>query len=231
MHGPPTTYVGHPLSERVVALRPNADEAKRRDTLPAVVLLMPGSRTGELKRMLPMFERTAEQIVAQGRSVEFVMPMMPMYAARTAQAVATWRISVRVISDADEKDAAFRIARLAIVKSGTSTLELALAGVPMVATYRVSAIEAFVARRALSVTSVILANLVLGDNVVPEFLQENATPQKIVAAAMPLFADSPERRRQIDAFRRLDDIMEIGRAVPSRAAEIVLAHAKARAVS
>ena len=231
-HGPPATYVGHPLSERAAALRPDAAEAKRRDSLPAVVLLMPGSRAGELNRMLPMFESIAMQLAAQAGPVEFVMPVVPALASRIAQAVATWRIPVRVVGNAEDKDRAFRIARLAVVKSGTSTLELAVAGVPMVVTYRVSAIEAFVARRALRISSVVLANLVLGENVVPEFLQEHATPEKIVAAAMALFAEGPQRRQQIDAFNKLDDIMGIGRALPSeRAAEIVLAQArKARAV-
>jgi lipid-A-disaccharide synthase len=224
--GPPGTYVGHPLGERVSDIRPNADESARRSTAPPLVLLMPGSRTGELERLLPVFEEVAGSLVNRMGPIEFVMPAVEAHASQLLQAVAKWNVPVRVVTAPDDRDAAFRQARLAIVKSGTGTLELAVAGVPMVATYRVSAVEALVARRMLKVPSVILANLVLGENVVPELLQEDATADKIIEAALPLFEDSPERRRQTEAFERLDEVMEIGRLVPSeRAAQLVLSYA------
>ncbi|MEA2991674.1 MAG: lipid-A-disaccharide synthase, partial [Alphaproteobacteria bacterium] len=73
----------------------------------------------------------------------------------------------------------------------------------------------------------ILANLVVEDNVVPEFIQETCTVENLTQALLPLLSDTPERRRQIEAFARLDTIMEIGSAVPSeRAADIVLARAE-----
>ncbi|HEX5508381.1 MAG TPA: lipid-A-disaccharide synthase, partial [Pseudolabrys sp.] len=122
-----------------------------------------------------------------------------------------------------EKGAAFRTARLALTKSGTSTLELAIAGVPMVAGYKVSSLEAMVARAMIKVPSVILANLVLGENVVPEFLQEKCTGERLSQALIPLFGDSAERRKQLAAFARMDEIMAIGGSSASdRAAEIVL---------
>jgi lipid-A-disaccharide synthase len=230
--GPPCDYVGHPISERVDALRPNATEAQRRDQLPHVILLMPGSRKGELKHMLEIFERTAERIAAAEDAVEFVMPAVPALADYLARVAATWRVPVRVIGDQAEKDAAFRVARAAVVKSGTGTLELAVAGIPMVAAYRVGHIEGPIVRSMINVSSVILANLVLGENVVPQFLQYNATPKKLASAALGLIADGPVRSRQVDAFRRLDAIMEIGTARPSdRAAAIVLDHAAKRSAS
>ena len=225
--GPSATYVGHPLSERVGALRPSAEEALRRSSGPPLVLLMPGSRPGELKRMLPLFERVAEILSVRIEAGEFVMPAVEAYAEHVSRSVAKWKVPIRVVSVANEKDAAFRTARLAVVKSGTGTLELALAGVPMVATYRVSAVEGFVARRMLTVPSVILANLVLGENAVPEFLQQDATAEKIAEAALRVFEHGPERRRQVEAFKRLDEVMEIGYLIPSeRAAEIVLGYAR-----
>ncbi len=109
------------------------------------------------------------------------------------------------------------------------TLELALAGVPMITAYRVSLFEEIVARATVKVPSIILANLVLGENIVPELLQRECTPKALAAALAPLLTDSPERRRQVEAFSRLDAIMQIGRASPSdRAATIVLDHAMAR---
>ena len=122
-----------------------------------------------------------------------------------------------------EKDAAFRTARAALTKSGTSTLELAVAGVPMVAAYKIPLLEEVAARLLVKVDSVILANLVLGENVVPEFIQRAATPERLAEALAPLLGDTPARRRQVEAFARLDAIMDIGTASPSdRAARLVL---------
>ena len=105
------------------------------------------------------------------------------------------------------------------------TLELALAGVPTVAAYRVTFIEeAHRAGRAdqQRLSSVILANLVIGENVVPEFLQRDCTPQRIADALVPLMSDTPERLRQIDAFARLDRIMALDMTPSAKAAAIVL---------
>jgi lipid-A-disaccharide synthase len=93
----------------------------------------------------------------------------------------------------------------------------------MVAGYRVLLVEAIAARLILNITSVILANLVLGENVVPEFLQWHCTPKRLAAALLPLLTDTSERRRQSEAFGRLDAIMEVGKASPSdRSAALVL---------
>ncbi len=94
----------------------------------------------------------------------------------------------------------------------------------MVTAYRGGALEAMIAKRVVKLSSVILANLVIGENVVPEFLQENCTPGKLMPALGEVLADRPLRRRQLEAFARLDDIMATGNDAPSaRAADIVLA--------
>ena len=109
-------------------------------------------------------------------------------------------------------------------KSGTVTLELAIAGVPMVAAYRAGVIEARILRRMIQLSSVILANLVIGENVVPEFIQQDCTPEKLLPALREILGDSPSRRRQVEAFARIDSIMSTGNQPPSvRAADIVLA--------
>jgi lipid-A-disaccharide synthase len=118
------------------------------------------------------------------------------------------------------------MARAALAASGTVTLELALSGVPTVAAYRLPAHEELILRMmgiAKRLTSVILANLVIGENVVPEFLQRQCKPDLLADALLGLLADSPQRQRQIQAFRRLDAIMGVGGAAPSdRAATAVL---------
>jgi lipid-A-disaccharide synthase len=221
--GPPCTFVGHPLSERLVDLRPNELEARLRRADPPLVLVLPGSRTGEIRRMAPVFGSAIAHVAKQYGPFEAVVPAVPRLGDAVRAAVATWPIPARVTADPDEKHEAFRTARAALTKSGTSTLELAIAGVPMVAAYKVSLLEAMVGSILIHAPSAILANLVLGKNVVPEFLQHDCTAERLAAALVPLLRDTVERRRQIEAFSQLDDIMEIGTAKPSvHAASLVL---------
>jgi lipid-A-disaccharide synthase len=127
-----------------------------------------------------------------------------------------------VVDPADRR-AAFRNARAALASSGTVTLELALAGVPAVVAYKRSLLEYLIFRPLIRVPSIVLANLVLGENVMPELVQHQATPERLAAALAPLLADTPERQAQTSAFARLDAIMDIGGRAPSdKAAEIVL---------
>ena len=149
---------------------------------------------------------------------------MPHLQGAVSEAVKSWPVQPRIVVGEKEKRAAFRIAHAALAKSGTVTLELALAGVPMVAAYRAGAVEAWIARRVVRSSSVILANLVIGENVVPEFMQQDCTPEKLAPALREILTDSASRRRQVEAFARLDGIMSTGDQPPSvRAADIVLA--------
>jgi lipid-A-disaccharide synthase len=221
--GPPCTYVGHPLAERLAELRPNAEEERRRHADPPRLLVLPGSRGSEIRRLAPLFGAAIDQIAARTGPLELVLPTLPHIAAQVRQATADWTTAPRIVTDVAEKYAAFRSARAALAASGTVTLELVLAGVPMVAAYRVPAWEGLLVRALAHVNTVILANLVLGEKVVPEYLQRGCTPKHIAAGLMPLLADSPERRRQADAFTRLDAIMDLGGPAPSaRAAARVL---------
>jgi len=225
--GPPCRYVGHPLIERIAELRPDAEEAQRRRADPPVVLVLPGSRGSEIRHLLGTFGTAIEQVAARFGPIELVLPTVPHLAAQVRAAVAGWKIVPRIVVDPAEKWAAFRRARAALAASGTVTLELALAGVPTVAAYRMSPVEAFIViwllRLLVSLPSVILANLVIGENVIPELLQSDCTPERLAGALLPLLSDTPQRQRQIAAFGRLDAIMAVGGEAPSaKAAAIVL---------
>jgi lipid-A-disaccharide synthase len=128
------------------------------------------------------------------------------------------------VVEPEDNPNAFRSASAALAKSGTVTLELALAGVPTVAAYKLSFIEAIVYWAAVRLPSIILPNLILGKNAIPECLQWDCTPQNLANALRPLLADSPERQAQLKAFAQLDAVMMDGAAgTPSqRAADIVL---------
>ena len=223
LNGPPCTFVCHPLGEQVSVLRPNAEEARRRMSDPPLLLVLPGSRTGELRRMAAIFGEAVAIAAERCGPLDVVVPAVPRLAERVQAAVSHWPVPARIVTDAADKHAAFRRARAALTKSGTSTLELALAGVPMVAAYKVPLIEEIVGRLLISAPSAILANLILQENVVPEFLQRDCTPEKLAAALLPLLSDTAQRRRQVEAFARLDAVMAIGQTAPSdRAARLVL---------
>jgi len=223
LHGPPCTYVGHPLIEQLGSLRPNADEQARRDGKPPVLLVLPGSRRGEIRHHMAIFGDALDRLRAQGKEFELILPTMPHLVELVREGVRSWKVAPQIAVGEAEKRAAFRIAHAALAKSGTVTLELALAGVPMVAAYKAGAIEAWIVLRFVTVQSVILANLVVGENVVPEFVQDDCTADRLASALCEVLSESPMRKRQQDAFARIDDIMSTGNQSPSvRAADIVL---------
>jgi lipid-A-disaccharide synthase len=222
--GPPCTYVGHPLIEQIDALRPNADEQARRETKPPVLLVLPGSRRSEIRHHMATFGATLDLLQKQGTQFELILPTMPHLVEVIAEALKAWPVQPRIVVGETEKRAAFRIAHAAFAKSGTVTLELALSGVPMVTAYKAGSVEAWIIRRRITSSSVILANLVIGENVIPEFIQQDCTPEKLAASLQEVLAHTPMRQRQIEALARLDGIMGVGRMSPSdAAADVVLA--------
>ena len=224
LRGPPCTYIGHPLIDQIASLRPNAEERARREAENPLLLVLPGSRRSEVRHHMAIFGETLALLSAEGIAFEPVLPTTPQLEEIIRENVKGWQVQPRIAVREAEKRAAFRSARAALAKSGTVTLELALAGVPMVAAYRVGAVEAFILRRAIKVQSVILANLVIGKEVVPEFLQENCTAEALAKSLGEVLTDTPLRQRQIEAFATLDSVMSTGGAQPNlRAAEIVLA--------
>jgi lipid-A-disaccharide synthase len=221
--GPPCSYVGHPLIEQIAVLRPGVEEQKRRVQTPPVLLVLPGSRRSEIRHHMAVFGKALGRLKAEGVVFEPILPTMPHLQDAVGAALTNWPVQPRLVTGEQDKRAAFRVARAALAKSGTVTLELAIAGVPMVAAYRTGGLEASIIRRLINVKSVILANLVVRENVVPEYLQQDCTPEKLSGALVDVLADSPLRRRQLEAFAKIDTIMSTGSQPPSlRAAEIVL---------
>ena len=224
LHGPPCTYVGHPLIEQLSSLKPGPQDSARRNGTPPVLVVLPGSRRSEIRHHMAIFGEALERLQARGKAFEVILPTMQHLLELVSEGVKTWKVAPQIVVGEQERRAAFRIASAALAKSGTVTLELALAGVPMIAAYRAGAIEAWFVLRAVTVQSVILANLVVGENVVPEFIQDDCTADNLAGALGEVLSDSPMRQRQLEAFARIDDIMSTGNQSPSvRAADIVLA--------
>jgi lipid-A-disaccharide synthase len=224
LQGPQCSYVGHPLTTQIDTLHPNDEERARRDAELPTLLVLPGSRRSEIRHHIAVFGEALGLLRQQGQVFDLVLPTTPHLEAMVRAGVANWPVTPRIVVGDADKRAAFRIARAALAKSGTVTLELAIAGVPMVTAYRAWTAEAWIARRVIRPGSVILANLVIGEDVVPEFIQEACTAPKLATALRDVLADTPARQRQIDGFARIDAIMSTGGRPPSEcAADIVLA--------
>ena len=220
--GPPTTYVGHPLIERLGEIRPSAGERGGKRDEPIRLLVLPGSRRSEVGRLMEPFGAALALLRERSpRPFEVTIPAVSHVAQEIRTRAEEWSVKPRIVEGEAAKWAAFREADAALAASGTVTLELGLSGVPMVVAYRVSKIEE-VLKYLIKAPSIVLTNLVLGENVIPELIQWDCTPEKLADALLPLLSDTPERERQIEAFGRLDDLMRIGDEVPSeRAARVV----------
>ena len=220
--GPPTTYVGHPLIERLDEIRPAPGERQCVEGQPINLLVLPGSRRSEVSRLMEPFGAALALLKERSaRPFEVTIPAVPHVADEIRARAESWSVKPRIVEGEAAKWAAFRQADAALAASGTVTLELGLADVPMVVAYRVSKLEE-VLKYLIKAPSIVLTNLVLGENVIPELIQWDCTPEKLAGALLPLLSDTAERQRQIDAFGKLDTLMKIGDEAPSeRAARIV----------
>ncbi|MCJ2047905.1 lipid-A-disaccharide synthase [Methylobacterium sp. J-078] len=229
LNGPACSYVGHPLIERLNELRPGPAEAKGRMDGPPVLAILPGSRRSEIERLMPVFSAALARLTARFGPIEAVLPAVSRHRALIERLALAWDSPVTLVHGEAAKHATFRRARAALAASGTVTLELALAGVPMVVAYKVSRIEEAVARRLIQVPTIVLPNLILGQNAMPEFIQADCTAPRLAEALAPLLAGGPERDAQVAALARIDSLMRLpDDDPPSRsAARIVLAARRA----
>ena len=225
--GPACTYVGHPLIERLAALRPSPQEAAFREAKPPLLAVLPGSRRSEIERLMPVFGQTLARVAARVGPIEVELPAVARHRALVERLALAWTVPVRLMHGETAKHATFRRARAALAASGTVTLELALAGVPMVVAYKVSRAEEIIARRLIQVPTIVLPNLILSQNAMPEFVQGDCTPTRLTAALAPLVADSPARGAQLAALATIDARMRLpADEEPSRAAARIVLEAK-----
>ncbi|MGX7705298.1 lipid-A-disaccharide synthase [Methylobacterium sp. Gmos1] len=228
LNGPACTYVGHPLIERLGELRPGPDEIAARQGPSPVLAVLPGSRRSEIERLMPIFGAALARVQAQGHAFRVELPAVTRHRALIERLSAAWPVRPRLIDGEADKLATFRRARAALAASGTVTLELALSGVPMVVAYQVPKIEEVIVRRLIQVPTIVLPNLILGENAIPELIQAECTPERLAAALAPLLPEGPARAAQEAALARLDATMRLPDGDdPSRsAARIVLAAAR-----
>lgn len=219
-HGLPATFVGHPVLESGLADGDGARFRAAHAIAPdcPLVVVMPGSRPGEIARLGRVFGAALTRLGSRLPTLRPVVPTAPDIAASVRDEVSTWPLSPIVVEGENEKANAFAAANAALCKSGTSSLELAFASVPMVVAYRVNPLSAMLARRLIKVPYASLVNLLAGREIVPEFLQENCTPEPIAGALGELLADASLAARQRAAFPSLLASLAASTGTPSRAA-------------
>ena len=221
--GLPITVIGNPAIAR--SKPGDANQFRRRHGLTdkRVVLLLPGSRAGEIKRVAPALEGAAALLSAADPSVEIVVVLAPSVEEQIRARAATWTFKHHLVGEAEKNDA-FAAGDVALACSGTVTTEVALQGTPMVLGYRLGAISGFIMLNFLLKSRYIcLLNIALDTMAVPEFLQDDLTPQAIADAASKLLFDPKHAQLQRD--QQASALEKMGRndaPAPVRAAQALL---------
>jgi lipid-A-disaccharide synthase len=219
-HGLHPLFTGHPVLESGAgsgdAARFCAAQGLTQADVP--VVLMPGSRVTETTRLLPVFRDTMALLGEKIPHLRPVLAAAPVIADAVEARTRDWKTRPIIVRDVATRYDAFAAARAALTKSGTSTLELAMAGVPMAVTYRVNPISAAIGRRLIKVKHVAMINLLAGHALVPELLQENCTPQKLSATLQTLLTDADAATRQRHGFSTALASLQAPDGKPSTAA-------------
>lgn len=230
----PATFVGHPAVETIAEARRVAEaEAargegfRRRNDIPPeapLLALLPGSRRGEVARLLPVFLATLQKIRTEIPDLRVAIPAVPGMAPMILTGIAAYDGPVSVVSAPMERYQAMLTADLALAASGTATLELGLAGTPTVLAYKVNAITGAIIRRLIRTPYAGLVNVIVGREAMPEFLQANCRADKLAPALLKLLKDPAAREAQLAACAEAGRKLGQGRdpAPSALAAETVL---------
>jgi lipid-A-disaccharide synthase len=226
--GPRCVYVGHPLIERLDELRPD-EEARRRAAWPPLIVVLPGSRRSEVTRLMGDFGGALAELRRSVGPISLILPTLPHIEREVRAMAASWPEPPIIVLGEEARYAAFRGAHAGLAASGTVTLELALAGVPMVGAYKVSLVEEQL-KYLVKVPSILLPNLILGERAIPEKLQKDCTPAALGAALVEIVREGSARSAQLEALSRLDQLMALpdGGAPSAHAARTVLETVEAR---
>lgn len=227
--GPPLTYVGHRLASDASLLAAATGQKARRSnnisqSLPVsdtpLCLILPGSRGGEVKRLLPDFRETAHLLAERMPQVRFQIPTLPRLEERVRAAVADWDMPVRVTATAEEKWQAFEEADVALAASGTVLLELALVGVPCISAYRVDMLSRLIVHRITAWTAA-LPNFIADYPLINEYMQEMIRPGLIARRLERLLHLSSERHEMLYGFDHVRRAMRASRPPAEIAAGVV----------
>ena len=219
-----TTWVGHPLLDRI---EKTPDRVTSRKLLnisqeQIVITLLPASRRQEIEQMLPIIVIAASLIQQQIADIHFLIPVsLELYNDAISTVVAQYQLSATILKDSTLE--AISAADLAITKSGTVNLEIALLNIPQVVLYRVHPVTAWLARNLLKIKVPLMSppNLIVNREIVPELQQESATPTNIASTAINLLSNPIKRQQMIADYQQMRSLLgEVG--VGEKAAKVIL---------
>ena len=219
------TFVGHSVVEGGAGKGDGAAFRQRHGLAPddRIVAVLPGSRKGEVSRLLPDFRATLDLLRPTHPNLVAVIPTVATVRDRVAAAIADWPVRTLLVEGDGEKYDAFAAAEAALAASGTVALELALARLPAVIAYRLNPITVGLYRRLIRVKYVNLVNLMLDRMLVPELLQQDCRPDRLAAELGRLLDDPAARQAQVDGVVEVARWLGQGDTPPSeRAARTIL---------
>lgn len=207
--GVPVTYVGNPVVADAVSSLSTLEARQLLGLHPdrPVVSLLPGSRKGEIQRNLPAMLDTARLIARQRPECQFLLPVAPtLSVAFIEQTIGADRPPALTLTDGDSRHA-MRAADVALVASGTATLETALIGTPLVVMYIISAVNYAIMKRLIRIPDISLVNIVAGRRIVPEYVQHEARPESMARDVLSLLDDPVRRQTMLMDLQGVRELM------------------------
>jgi lipid-A-disaccharide synthase len=217
-------YVGHPLTEKAICPLSKEDAAKKfgitQSSSAMTIAILPGSRTEEVQRHLePMVQALEITQKKLNTKINVLLPAAHSLSKETLEeALKSTNLNIKIIRG--DTYSALRAADVAIVASGTATLETALLGTPMIIIYKLSGTTHFIAKRLIGIKNVGLPNIVAGKTIVPELIQDNASPEKIADALVELLTNKDKRRAMQAALGKIKTRLGTGSAATHAALAI-----------
>jgi lipid-A-disaccharide synthase len=205
-----STFVGHPVAEEPF------EKSKRE---PNLLCVLPGSRRSEIETLLPIFKGTVHLLKKEFPDLKVVIPTLPSVEPLIRQSIENWSCEVQIVVGDEARKGAFQNASVSLAASGTVALQLAAAHLPCVIAYKIGTFSGWVARFLIKTPWVCMVNILLNKSVIPEFLQENCTPEKLAPAVERLLRDKGACVLQEKA---MGEAISLLKAPPERAAKVVL---------
>ncbi|MEG8099056.1 lipid-A-disaccharide synthase [Candidatus Liberibacter brunswickensis] len=232
LDGPPTAYVGHPLSSNSSVLKIYSQKNKNHNTHSEhkTILLLPGSRAKEISKILPFFEQSMLFLIKRDPSMKFSLVTLPSQKNLVSRIVSKWDIPPEIIVDTDKKEKAFIECDAAIAVSGTVVLELALCGIPMVAVYKSDCIVNLLSFYIKTWTAS-LPNLIVDYPLVPEYFNNMIRSEALARWIERLSQDTLQRRAMLHGFNDLWAYISTKKPAGQMASKIVLQVLKEKGIS